>query len=186
MSPGLIQILAGHAVITTHAILGAKANAMVLKWPNDIIQLADGSTGKVAGVLVEGVSKGVESKIVLGIGVNFSTNQPRDYEFPIAYLDEVIPGVDSERYTAVIHAVIASYFEHRDGVKNTPYEALIGMLNKEVKRSEQVLGNPNYRMESWVIKELDNEGNLTLINSQNKTVNISDGEDLGWPLISKD
>ena len=186
MSPGLIQILAGHAVITTHAILGAKGDAMVLKWPNDIIQLADGSTGKVAGVLVEGVSKGEESKIVLGIGVNFSTNQPRNHEFPIAYLDEVIPGVDSEQYTAVIHAVIASYFEHRDGVKNTPYQALIGMLNKEVKRSEQVLGNPNYRMESWVIKELDNEGNLTLINSQNKTVNISDGEDLGWPLISKD
>lgn len=186
MSPGLIQILAGHAIITTHAILGVKEEAMVLKWPNDIIQLTDGSAGKVAGVLVEGVSKGDESKIVLGIGVNFSTNQPQNHEFSIAYLDEVKPKVDPEFYTAVIHAVIASYFEHRDDVKSTPYKTLIEILNKEVKRSEHVLGKPNYRLEEWVIKELDNEGSLTLTNSQNKTVIISDGEDLEWPLISND
>ena len=184
MSPGFIQILAGHAVITTHAILGVKEEAMVLKWPNDIIQLTDESAGKVAGVLVEGVSKGDEGKVVLGIGVNFSTNQPRNHEFSIAYLDEVIPEVDSEQYTAVIHAVIASYFEHRSGVKNASDEALIEMLNNEVKRSEKILGRPNYRLESWVIKGVDRKGKLSLTNSQNETVLVSDGEDLEWPLIS--
>jgi biotin-[acetyl-CoA-carboxylase] ligase BirA-like protein len=186
MSPGLMQILAGHAVIATHRILGVNESSMALKWPNDVIQAAQGNTGKVAGVLVEGRSKGEQSKIVVGIGVNFASEQSAEPSYPIAHLLDAVPKMKIEHYERVIHAIIASYFEHHPKVKATSQEDHLAVLMDELIRSQELLGKPFYRNEQWFIEGLDVQGSLVLGNHRQETVVIPDGEDLQWPVFMVD
>lgn len=159
---------------------------MALKWPNDVIQTSQKNTGKVAGVLVEGRSKGEQSKIVVGIGVNFASEQSAEPAFPIAHLFDVIPKVEVEHYERVIHAIIASYFEHHAMVKETSQEDHLDVLLDELIRSQKLLGKPFYRNEQWFIEGLDAQGNLVLGNDRQETVVIPDGEDLKWPVFLVD
>ncbi len=186
MSPGLMQILAGHAVIATHRILNVNEASMALKWPNDVIQATGEGVGKVAGVLVEGTSKGEQSKIVVGIGVNFASAQSAKPSFPIAHLFDAIPELEVGQYERVLHAIIASYFEHHPRVRGAPMEEHRTVLLGELIRSQEILGSPFYRNEKWFIEDLDAQGNLVLRNDRHETVAVPDGEDLKWPLFSVD
>ena len=166
--------------------IGVPDEAMALKWPNDVF-IRDGmSAGKVAGVLVEGRSKGGKAKIVIGIGANFVQEKRENRPFPISDLSEWMHPEDAGTYTSVIHAIIASYFERRNGIKPTDLENLIVNLERALKASAQILGKPIYRNISWTIDGLTDAGNLRLVHPQHGTEIIADGEDLIWPLTMKD
>lgn len=186
LPPGLLQIIGGYAVMKANQSIGVPDEAMALKWPNDVF-IRDGmSAGKVAGVLVEGRSKGAKAKIVIGIGANFVQEKREKRPFPIADLSEWMHPEDAGTYTSVIHAIIASYFERRNGIKPTDLENLIVNLERALKASAQILGEPIYRNISWTIDGLTDAGNLRLVHPQHGTEIIADGEDLIWPLTMKD
>jgi len=99
LPPGLLQIIGGYAVMKANQSIGVPAESMALKWPNDVI-LHDGSNaGKVAGVLVEGRSKGTTAKIVMGIGVNFSHEKSVNRPYPIADLSKWLEPAKMEAST---------------------------------------------------------------------------------------
>ena len=184
--PGLVQILSGYAVYVTNKLLGASEANMALKWPNDVYMIQDKLVGKVSGVLVEGKSKGDANTIVVGIGVNFQGPSVNKQAFPIAYLGREIEGLHREQFTSTLNAVMASFFEHRKGVKPPVFEHHIPALLAHLKMGERVLGQPYYRNEKWMISNLDSQGNLVIENSDGEQATITDGEDIEWPNLTSD
>lgn len=184
--PGLVQILSGYAVYVTNKLLGASEVNMALKWPNDVYMIQDKLVGKVSGVLVEGKSKGDANTIVVGIGVNFQGPSVNKQAFPIAYLGREIEGLHREQFTSTLNAVMASFFEHRKGVKPPVFEHHIPALLAHLKMGERVLGHPYYRNEKWMISNLDSQGNLVIENSDGEQATITDGEDIEWPNLTSD
>ena len=183
LPPGLLQIIGGYAVMKANQSIGVPAESMALKWPNDVI-LHDGSNaGKVAGVLVEGRSKGTTAKFVMGIGVNFSHEKSVNRPYPIADLSKWLEPEDGGIYTHVLHAIMASYFERRSGIKSADISNLKINLELALKESTKILGNPFYRNISWTIDGLTDTGNLRLVHPQHGSEIIEDGEDLTWPLM---
>lgn len=63
-----------------------------LKWPNDLVI----GNGKVGGILVEGISRGTEQAIIIGVGLNVlrMTDLPErnPSELPFRYLDDYLIG----------------------------------------------------------------------------------------------
>ncbi|MDG1556747.1 MAG: hypothetical protein P8Q98_02995, partial [Candidatus Poseidoniaceae archaeon] len=143
------------------------------------------SVGKVAGVLVEGRSKGTTAKIVIGIGANFLQEKTESRPFPIADLSEWMGPDEREHYASVLHAIMASYFERREDIKSADMAHLTINLERALKDSEKLLGEPIYRNTSWTIGGLTDTGNLRLVHPQHGTEIIADGEDLTWPLTKK-
>ena len=180
LSPGLMQILGGYAVLQTNQAIGVPREAMVLKWPNDIFLRQGGKLGKVAGVLVEGTSKGKVSKVVMGIGINFQLAKQTEPPYPIADLSRWWATNKTAEYRIILHAIIASFFEKRDDIKSTDHLTLIPSLEQEIIEGVKQLGGPIYRNVTWSVDGLTEAGNLRLINEQSQTVIIEDGEDLEW------
>ena len=77
----LLPLAAGVAVAEAASELGAAAS---LKWPNDVVVergRADGADyGKLAGILVEGVSEGQCMAAVIGVGLNLVEREHEDPE----------------------------------------------------------------------------------------------------------
>ncbi|MDG1558996.1 MAG: biotin--[acetyl-CoA-carboxylase] ligase [Candidatus Poseidoniaceae archaeon] len=185
LPPGLLQIIGGYAVMKANQSIGVPAEAMALKWPNDLFIHDGKSVGKVAGVLVEGRSKGTTAKIVIGIGANFLQEKTESRPFPIADLSEWMGPDEREHYASVLHAIMASYFERREDIKSADMAHLTINLERALKDSEKLLGEPIYRNTSWTIGGLTDTGNLRLVHPQHGTEIIADGEDLTWPLTKK-
>lgn len=62
-----------------------------LKWPNDLII----DNGKVGGILIEGVTRGEEQYILIGVGLNIfrMTDLPPDAaSLPFRYVNDYLPG----------------------------------------------------------------------------------------------
>ena len=185
--PGLVQILSGYAVYVTNKLLGASEANMALKWPNDVYMIQDKLVGKVSGVLVEGKRQGrCKHPSLVGIGVNFQGPSVNKQAFPIAYLGREIEGLHREQFTSTLNAVMASFFEHRKGVKSPVFERHIPALLAHLKNGEIILGNPYYRNEKWMISNLDSQGNLVIENSDGEQATITDGEDIEWPNLTSD
>ena len=183
LSPGLLQIIGGYAVMKANQSIGVPDASMALKWPNDVILYDGQNAGKVAGVLVEGRSKGTTAKIVIGIGVNLLKEESEQKHFPIADLSPWMKPGNEGTYTSVLHAIMASYFERRDGIKSVEFPNIKINLEIALKASTQILGNPFYRNNQWVIDGLTDDGNLRLVHPQHGTEIIADGEDLTWPFM---
>ena len=49
----------------------------------------------------------------------------------------------------------------------------------------KLLGRPVYRNLTWSVDGLTEEGNLRLIDEENQTVIIEDGEDLEWSNLGR-
>jgi BirA family biotin operon repressor/biotin-[acetyl-CoA-carboxylase] ligase len=71
---GLLPLVTGVAVVDAVRAVGATVG---LKWPNDVLAGADGSAGKLAGILAEVAPSG--PVIVVGLGLNVTL---RDEELP--------------------------------------------------------------------------------------------------------
>ena len=77
--PAVLPMIAGVAIVySLHATATEMAGQVKLKWPNDVLLLAqDGTAAKVAGVLIEAAYRqGALDHAVVGIGIN--VNQAAD------------------------------------------------------------------------------------------------------------
>ncbi len=63
---------------------------MQLKWPNDLVI----DNGKMGGILVEGVTRGEEQYVIVGVGLNVFrfTDVPSDpHRLPLRFFDDYLP-----------------------------------------------------------------------------------------------
>ncbi|MBS72123.1 MAG: hypothetical protein CMO20_04105 [Thermoplasmata archaeon] len=85
-----------------------------LQWPNDVWN----RDGKIAGCLIEGRQFGGKQKIVLGIGVNITSQQIN--KLPIASINDVITNkeLNLEEYAKILNCSISSLYENHELVPN--------------------------------------------------------------------
>ena len=80
-----------------------------VKWPNDLIL----SDGKIGGILVDGVTRGSEQAIIIGIGLNvfrMTDLEPRrEGELPFRYLDDYMS--DTANRLRVLERVVMALRE---------------------------------------------------------------------------
>jgi BirA family biotin operon repressor/biotin-[acetyl-CoA-carboxylase] ligase len=169
-----ITLAAGVAVADTVNALGVKAS---LKWPNDVMGLAeDGSMKKVSGILTEMSTRGSRAEcVVLGVGLNVNT-PAFPPELPLAGSLRSLGGRAhdraevAERLLLALEAVIDRFAAGELPVLVAEWKARSQMLGQRVRvRSEA--GH-----EDGVAVDLDDDGALILVRDDGQRRRIVAGE----------
>jgi biotin-[acetyl-CoA-carboxylase] ligase BirA-like protein len=158
-----------------YLVQAASASKICLKWPNDVYLWTEtsGSWRKAGGVLFEGRSQGSKSRLVLGVGLNIDKPNVREH----AGLLEAGCQLTSDALHSMLHALVASRFEHRGlhwlkEVDHTSVEA-------EVLDGIDCLKPIFYREKELKVEHVDWNGALVTSDSQV----IDEPEDIRWSNI---
>ena len=179
-NPGLLQLQGGLALYDAiFALLGSTQN-LVLKWPNDILLKKDNQLRKVGGILVESVSRGKSSRIVLGIGCNIHSTKVQKEGYSIAYLRELDEQISLDDFQVVIQASVASWFEQKPGINQPKNKEIISLYQSKFSEGIDALGTSLYRNREMLFSTVKVDGKITLIDAENITHNIEDGEHIEW------
>ncbi|MBT5390795.1 MAG: hypothetical protein HOL22_00410, partial [Euryarchaeota archaeon] len=179
-NPGLLQLQGGLALYDAiFALLGSTQN-LVLKWPNDILLKKDNQLRKVGGILVESVSRGKSSRIVLGIGCNIQSTKVQKEGYSIAYLRELDEQISLDDFQVVIQASVASWFERKQGINQPKNKEIISLYQSKFSEGIDALGTSLYRNREMLFSTVKVDGKITLIDAENITHNIEDGEHIEW------
>ncbi len=132
---GLILARTLDELLLTHGSVTEEEMPLVgLKWPNDLII----GNGKVGGILVEGISRGNEQAIIIGVGLNVlrMTDLPeRDpSELPFRYLDDYM--IQKANRLRVLERVVTGL---REQLRTVP-EDLMPREIEEYARRDWLLG----------------------------------------------
>jgi BirA family biotin operon repressor/biotin-[acetyl-CoA-carboxylase] ligase len=133
---------------------------LALKWPNDLL-LGD---RKCVGILSEGRSNGVVTRVVLGVGINVNRPEhvPYDISNSAAWLSDAT-GEAIDR-TALLAAILKTYEERFDDLMSRPGEVIAAWRERaglEGKHAKVKAPNGGLLHEG-VIRDLTPEGALLL------------------------
>ena len=179
-NPGLLQLQGGLALFEAIAALTETTGTQVLKWPNDVLTLNDGELRKVGGILVESLSQGKRTRVILGIGCNISSNESKKDGYSIATLQELNPEITLLDFQRVIQAAVASWFERKVGLDEVKSKSVISHYTSLFSEGIKALGTPLYRKKNMVFKSIEVDGKITLRDHMNTVYLIEDGEDILW------
>ena len=184
-NPNQLQLRAGLALHEAILAMDAPPECVALKWPNDVMLRIGDQTRKVGGILVESSSRGKNTRIILGIGCNISSSNPHKKDFSIAALDELSEHASTEKFTPVIHAAVASWFEEKNGIAPIKNGEVNALFKAAFSSSIPLLGVPIYRNTKMAFEALKPDGNIVLIDEKKRTFSIDDGEDIQWTKCSR-
>ena len=184
-NPNQLQLRAGLALHEAILAMDAPPECVALKWPNDVMLRIGDQTRKVGGILVESSSRGKNTRIILGIGCNISSSNPHKKDFSIAALDELSEHASTEKFTPVIHAAVASWFEEKNGIAPIKNGEVNALFKAAFSSSIPLLGVPIYRNTKMAFEALKPDGNVVLIDEKKRTFSIDDGEDIQWTKCSR-
>ena len=184
--PNQLQLRAGLALYEAIVATGAHPEFVALKWPNDVLLRIEEQTRKVGGILVESSSRGKNTRIVLGIGCNISSSNPHKEGFSLAALNELLDDASTEKFTPIIHAAVASWFEEKNGMGPVKNSEINTLFEATFSNSIPLLGAPIYRNIEMAFQELKPDGNIVLVDGKKRTFSIDDGEDIRWTKCSLD
>jgi BirA family transcriptional regulator, biotin operon repressor / biotin---[acetyl-CoA-carboxylase] ligase len=126
---GLVPLAAGLGARETVLALGAAADRVELKWPNDLMDPLTGR--KLAGILCEsGTTAGAAPVVVIGIGLNLSL--PPEIDGVVAkraqWLSEIgADAINPVKAAAVLATAVARVVAQLDA----DFEAVIGRIRDE-------------------------------------------------------
>jgi biotin-[acetyl-CoA-carboxylase] ligase BirA-like protein len=184
-NPGLLQLQGGLALFEAIGALTGTIDAQILKWPNDVLLSINGDLRKVGGILVEGMSQGKESRVILGIGCNISAYELEKEGYSIATLQELNTEITLSTFEPVIQAAVASWFEQKGGVKKLDSKTIIAQYNSTFINGIKSLGAPIYRSQNMSFSKTDREGRIILQDHKEMAHIIQDGEDIIWTNYAK-
>ena len=179
-NPGVLQAKGGIALYEAICALSEQEDKVILKWPNDVLLNLENGLRKTGGVLVESRSQGKETRVVLGIGCNLSSDSHRKAEYEIASLDELGGQITNDQFVRTIHASVASMFEKRTEVKDQTNNEIISRFTEYFSNSMKALGIPFYRNEKMRFSSIENSGEIRLKDEKNKKYIVGEGEDVSW------
>tara|TARA_B110000305_G_scaffold197794_1_gene223602 strand:+ start:217 stop:1689 length:1473 start_codon:yes stop_codon:yes gene_type:complete len=179
-NPGLLQLQGGLALYETIAALTQTTNTQIMKWPNDVLLVIDGELRKVGGILVEGISQGKYTRIILGIGCNISAQKVEKKGYSIATLQELNTEITLTAFESVIQAAVASWFEQKDGMNELKQKSIIAKYTSLFSKGLQALGAPIYRAQSMTFVETESKGRIILQDRMGNIHLVQDGEDITW------
>ena len=183
LSPGATQIILGYLVKQSLESIQPtnKKTRVILKWPNDLIIVANDRWGKVCGVLLESVSIGNETTMVAGIGINISQgNQKIDYDFDIAFADWFSDHLSADYVQMQLHCRIAGLFETRSEIPAADFSAIKLSAFNAIKDGFTSSNSLIYRNRPVKFSHINDDGSVTVIDSEDTLTNITEGEVLEW------
>lgn len=179
-NPNQLQLRAGLALHQAIVAMDIPTELVALKWPNDVLLQIEKETRKVGGVLIESRSQGKTTRIVLGIGCNISSKNHHKKEYSLASMDELSTCASVEVFLPIIHAAVASWFEDKEGVETVRNDDVISTFESNLMSSISSLGNPIYRNDKMQFHSINSDGNIQLIDQNQRVYLINDGEDVAW------
>lgn len=183
LTPATTQIILGYLVKQSFESVKRKSKEteVVLKWPNDLIILTPEKSGKVSGVLVESVSIGENTTTVAGIGVNISEGRETvEHNFSIGYADWFSDQLTSAYIQTQLHCRMASVFESRMDLASMNFTAIKKLAFSAIKNGFMASSIVSYRNEPMTFRRLNDDGTISLIDSNETEVIVGDGESLDW------
>ena len=169
-SQGQVRLGAGMTCLFQHLRGPENPPDICMKWPNDLyILLGEHGWKKGGGVLMEGATRGKNTSVVIGVGLNLDV--PHDSDFAGLSSLGLQPSL-GELFT-MINAVIASVFENH-GLGQCPEEH--EAVERQVRRGDSLLGPVIYRGGQKAVKGLTSTGELLF---EDGAV-VDDGNLLTW------
>ena len=178
--PGQMQFKSGIALHEAICALTDHETKVILKWPNDLLLNTETGLRKAGGTLIESRSQSRNTRAVLGIGCNLTSDSHQKGEFEIATLDEIGIAISNKQFARVLHASVASMFEQKQGIPALSNNEIISLYTECFSKGFEALGAPFYRNEAMVFESLQNTGELLLKDMQNKTHVVDEGEHVKW------
>ncbi len=178
-----LQILCGNIVKQAfEAVKDPNPNCeIILKWPNDLIVIEKENWGKVCGILVESVSKGNDTKIVIGIGINISgEKKTTDSQIPIGFASWYSHGITKDFLFNQIHCRIAGLFESVEGVPESNFDHAKKFALDSITQGFSLCKSLIYRNELVSFDSINSDFTVNLISDNNKVWRCEDSEDLAW------
>ena len=147
-----------------------------IKWPNDVLI----NNRKICGILSEGVLKNHKpSGVVLGIGINLNYDPEtiNKIDRPATSLNiETGKNINKEEF---LQKLLNTFFENYENVIQKGFET----FKEDYLKYTDFLGKTVYiqqrdndKKEQYIAKKIDNNGNLIVIDSQNKEKIIYSGD----------
>jgi len=179
-NPGILQLQGGLALFEAISALTETTDVQVLKWPNDVLLLNDGELRKVGGILVESISQGKSTRVILGIGCNIASEVLEKEQYSIATLQELNSEISLTEFQRVIQASVASWFEQKTGLNEVKGKEVIAQYSATLSDGIKSLGEPFYRNKIMRFERMEINGKIRLIDEMNTVHIIEDGEDIIW------
>ena len=179
-NPGLLQLQGGLALFEAIAALTESTDVQVLKWPNDVLIEKGGELRKVGGILVESLSQGKKTRVILGIGCNIASHEFKKDGYSIATLQELDSKISLLDFQRVIQAAVASWFERKTGLLDVKVKSITSHYTSIFSDGIKKLGAPFYRTEGMIFEGVESDGRITLRDQMNTVHIIGDGEDILW------
>tara|TARA_B100001027_G_scaffold111907_1_gene77201 strand:- start:1437 stop:2945 length:1509 start_codon:yes stop_codon:yes gene_type:complete len=182
LTPATTQIVLGFLVKQSfESVQRTPKTNIVLKWPNDLIVLTPEKSGKVSGVLLESVSNGENTTTVAGIGINISEGEkPAQHDFFIGYADWFSDQLTPSYMKAQLHCRMASVFESRVDLPSMNFGSIKKSAFRAIKDGFMASNNLKYRNRTMTFRRLNDDGTISLADSDEKEVIIDEGESLQW------
>ena len=147
-----------------------------IKWPNDVLV----NNKKICGILSEGVIKNNQlSGIVLGIGINLNMDDKtlNSIDRPATSLNiETGKQINKEEF---LKKLIDSFFENYNNAMQNGFEYFKNDYLKYVDflgKTVFIQQRDNDKKEQYIAKNIDNQGNLVVLDSTNKEKIIYSGD----------
>ena len=137
-----------------------------LKWPNDIL-IED---RKLCGILVEGRTSQNSTTAVIGIGINFETENHTIDGNKISTLSE-IGGFDLHELDRRLNCELATLLEERQDIPPIDFES----IRNDVLNHIRLFGKPRYKGVVYEKFDLNDKGELVF-----DSIIIDDGEEVDW------
>ena len=179
-NPNQLQLRAGLALHQAIVAMDIPTELVALKWPNDVLLRIGGETRKVGGVLIESRSQGKTTRIVLGIGCNMTSKNHHKKEYSLASMAELSEHASTEKFLPIIHASVASWLEDKEGIEAVRNDNVISLFETQFLASISSLGEPIYRNSKMQFHSMNSDGNIQLIDQNQRLHLINDGEDVAW------
>ena len=183
ITPEDLQILCGHIVKQSFESAD-DANSdctIVLKWPNDLILIKGEIWGKVCGILVESVSKGNDNKIVIGIGINISSDSKKhSSQFPIGFANWYSDSITKDFLFEQIHCRIAGLFESIEGIPESDIDKIKKSAFDSINHGFLSCKSLIYRNKSVSLHSINSDASINLVTDDGELLTCKEGEDLTW------
>lgn len=171
-----IANLTQYMSVATAKVLSTYNVQPQIKWPNDVLI----KNKKICGILSEGVLKNHKpSGVVLGIGINLNYDPEtiNKIDRPATSLNiETGKNINKEEF---LQKLLNTFFENYENVIQYGFET----FKEDYLKYTDFLGKTVYiqqrdndKKEQYIAKNIDNNGNLIVIDSQNKEKIIYSGD----------
>ena len=162
-----LNIAVAVAVIKTFNHFGIEG--FFLKWPNDIY----GDNGKVGGILIEASGNQVNSRAIVGIGLNWCVDQALQQDISQKHMNIPTKNLDKTNFVAQLIIQLEKTFKEFNNNQLNLLMSIWNQYDKYRNQQVQIIQGDSHTLAKYL--NITSKGEL-LVKIGNETKTISAGE----------